>query len=442
MTDHLGDARRDLVFGGGEEHRQEALDDEVVQLLFGLGQVLRRLQRRDDGEVVADLRIVEDAFVRLDPAAVQHLLGVRQVVVAFLQHLQRAAYRIQIIFRQRARIGTRIGQYLVPFVQGLGQAQRVLGREAEAAVGLALQAGQVEQQRRQLGRRLGFLGDRAGLVAAGGHHRFGGGGAPQARIALLGVEFVLLECRVVPAAFVEAGGADEFGLHFPIVARHETANLFLALDHDGQCRRLNPADGGQEKAAALAVERGHRARAVDPDQPIGFGAAARGVGERLHVFVAAQPGEAVAYRGRRHRLEPEPHDRLLGFRVLDDVAENQLALAPRVAGVDQFGDVLALEQAAQDFQPGFAFCDRIEVKMRGNDGEISETPLAPLDFVFFRRGDFEQMADGRRYDVLVVFEVFVMLGKATENTHDVIRDRWLLGDDQGFGHERGLEINL
>ena len=37
--------------------------------------------------------------------------------------------------------------------------------------------------------------------------------------------------------------------------------------------------------------------------------------------------EAVADRRGRHRLQPEAPDRLVGVRVLDDIAEDQLALA-------------------------------------------------------------------------------------------------------------------
>ena len=50
------------------EHRQEALGDHVVELRFQLVQVLGRERGRDDGEVVRDLGVVEDALVRLDPA--------------------------------------------------------------------------------------------------------------------------------------------------------------------------------------------------------------------------------------------------------------------------------------------------------------------------------------------------------------------------------------
>jgi hypothetical protein len=50
-----------------------------------------------------------------------------------------------------ARIGTRVGEGFVTLVQALRQGQRGLGREAELAVGLALQAGQVKQAGAGLG---------------------------------------------------------------------------------------------------------------------------------------------------------------------------------------------------------------------------------------------------------------------------------------------------
>ena len=78
-----------------------------------------------------------------------------------------------IVLRQRARIGARIGQHLVPLVERLRERQRHARGEAEAAVGLALQAGQVVEQRRELRRRLGLLGGDAGLAVAGGDDRLG-----------------------------------------------------------------------------------------------------------------------------------------------------------------------------------------------------------------------------------------------------------------------------
>jgi hypothetical protein len=53
--------------------------------------------------------------------------------------------------------------------------------------------------------------------------------------------------------------------------------------------------------------------------------------------------EAFAYSGGRHGLQPEALDRLARLGVLHDVAEDQLALASGVAGVDQCSNILALE---------------------------------------------------------------------------------------------------
>jgi hypothetical protein len=65
-----------LEFGHREEDGDEAADDEVVDLLFDVGQAVRDGARRDDGEVVTDLLIVEDATAGgINPAATEGFLG-------------------------------------------------------------------------------------------------------------------------------------------------------------------------------------------------------------------------------------------------------------------------------------------------------------------------------------------------------------------------------
>ena len=72
------------ILGGGIEHREEAAHDQVVELLLRFVQMLRRLQRRNDREVVRDLAVVEDALVRLHPALLRICLanGAKLVRVA------------------------------------------------------------------------------------------------------------------------------------------------------------------------------------------------------------------------------------------------------------------------------------------------------------------------------------------------------------------------
>ena len=73
---------------------------------------------------------------------------------------------------------------------------------------------------------------------------------------------------------------------------------------------------------------------------------------------------------------------MLGLCVLNDVSENQLALASRVASVDKVIYVVALDQAQKYLQAGLAFSDRLQVKMGWNMRQLVECPFASLDFLF------------------------------------------------------------
>ena len=170
LFDH-GDPGGHHVFGRREEHGQEAPHDQVVDALLGVAEVPGHLQRRDDREVVADLGVVEDALVRPDPPVGLDLPRELGELRQLLELAEGVADGAHVVLGQRARVGPRVGEHLVLLVQRLRDRQRGLGREAEAAVGLALQAGEVEQRRRQLGGGLGLLGDHPGLAGAGAQRR-------------------------------------------------------------------------------------------------------------------------------------------------------------------------------------------------------------------------------------------------------------------------------
>gem|GEM_PF-2535188 len=338
-----------------------------------------------------------------------------------------------VVFRQIARIGTRIGQRLVPFIERLRQCQRGLGGKAETAVGFALQRGQVEQQRRQLRRRLALLFHRAVLAEAFLAQGLGALDIPQAfRLGVLVVQ--LGEFFVEPAAAVGAGNGGKFRLHFPIVARPEGADALFPLDQDGQRRRLHAADRRLVESAFLGVEGRHGARAIDADQPVCLGAAARGVCQRAHFLVRAQMGETLANGALRHRLQPEAADRLVGLGVLHQIAEDQFALTSRVAGIDEAVYVLALDQACQQLEAVFGLFDRVEREVRRNHRKMGERPFAALDLVLLRYGQLKQMADGRRQHVIVALEVFALLGEAAQRLGDVLGNGGLLCNDQLFAH--------
>ena len=75
--------------------------------------------------MVGYLGVVEDALVRVYPAVFKNgggMLGIRAFEIR-----QRFLDRANVVLGQAAGIGTRVGQYLVLFIQRLSQTQRVLG---------------------------------------------------------------------------------------------------------------------------------------------------------------------------------------------------------------------------------------------------------------------------------------------------------------------------
>ncbi len=384
--------------------------------------------------MVGDLGVVEDALVRLHPALLGDLVGERRVLV--WQGAHDLAHRAEVVLGQGACVGTRVGQHLVLLVQRLGELQGDAGGKAEAAVGLALQAGEVEQQRRQLRGGLGLLGHHARLAFALGADGLGLGLVPQAEGGGVLVALGLFELLVEPAPRVFAGGAAEARLELPVVARLELADAVLALHHHRQRRRLHAAHRGEVEAAGLGVERGHRARAVDADQPVRFGAADRGVAQALDVLRGAQVGEAVADRLCGHRLQPQALHRLLAAGMLGDEVEDQLAFAARVTGVDQAGDVLPLDQPGEQLEAVLCLLDRLDREVGRDHRQVGEGPLAALDLELLGHGELEKVADGRRQDVVVGLEVVLLFREAAQRTGDVLRDGRLFRDDQLLAHAR------
>src|SRR5439155_8816652 len=107
---------------------------------------------RNDCEMVADLSVIKNPLVRLYPIVVEHSASER-----VFEFRQCRFYRRDIIFRQRARIGTWISYGLVPLVQRLRDLQGALRGETEATVRFTLQAREIIQLRRDLRARLFFL---------------------------------------------------------------------------------------------------------------------------------------------------------------------------------------------------------------------------------------------------------------------------------------------
>ena len=140
------------------------------------------------------------------------------------------------------------------------------------------------------------------------------------------------------------------------------------------------------------------------------------------------------WRRGRHRLQPQPPDRLFGFGVLDDVAEDQFSFAAGVAGVDQLIDVFPLDQSGQDPQPAFGLLDGPEIEMRWNHRKTFEGPFATHGFDALGCDELEQMTDGGRHYELIVLVKIVLLLEASECLGDIASNGRLLCNDQGLAH--------
>ena len=121
--------------------------------------------------------------------------------------------------------------------------------------------------------------------------------------------------------------------------------------------------------------------------------------------------------------------------------EDQLALPPCVAGVDDAIDVVALQQLVDHVQLLLRLgVTRADVEFLRDDREVVHPPLLELLVVVLGRGQLEQVADGVRDDVLVALvELLVRVEAARERVDDVARDGRLFGDDQGLHAPQGTE---
>jgi hypothetical protein len=125
---------------------------------------------------------------------------------------------------------------------------------------------------------------------------------------------------------------------------------------------------------------------------------------------------------------------LPGLQVVHDLPEDQLALAPGVAGVDHVVHVLARQQLLDGPDPlALARLGPVPELLR-QDRKGVQGPTLVLLVDLFRGEQLEEMAHGEGDDVGVALEVAVVVLEVAEHRRDVAGHARLLGDDEGFGH--------
>src|SRR2546430_4056385 len=228
------------------------------------------------------------------------------------------------------------------------------------------------------------------------------------------------------------GGVDE-----PVRLRREGLDLALALDDHRQGGRLHASERDDAADPGTAAER-RGPGGVHADEPVRLAPGAGGLLEAAHLGARAQLLEAALDRLLRHRADPEPVDRLVDPGELVDVGEDQLALTPGVAGVDDAVDVLALHQLVDLLELLLRLrVARLELELLGQDREVVHPPALELLVVGLGVFQPDEMADGEGDDSVVGLPVAVLRGLegTRERVDDVPRNGRLFGDDERLGHE-------
>jgi len=124
--------------------------------------------------------------------------------------------------------------------------------------------------------------------------------------------------------------------------------------------------------------------------------------------------------------------RIESAEELEDLAEDQLALAPGVAGVHDRLDVLAREQLLDRADALRLALLLLQLELPRKDGERVERPALVLGVDVLGREQLDDVAHRERDDAVVRLPVAVVLGESAQRGDDVARDARLLRDDQRF----------
>ena len=269
--------------------------------------------------------------------------------------------------RQIPAVRSRVGQQLL-FIQGLRVVQRLLRGVAEQTVGVALERGQVVEPGRL-------------FPAFAGFHRYD----PCFLATAQGGDALRLRAILRALAFGREGAAVQ--PHMIIGGRLKRGDIRLALHQHGQRGGHHAPD-----VERPSIEQGKVAGGVDAHQPVRLCPAQGGLPQRIIVRGRLHLPQPLADGVFLHGGGPEPQDRLIAARQIIDEAEDELALAPRVAGVDDLENVGAAHEAFERFKlPGALFNDLVPPGP-WDDGQVLLPPSGVARIVTLRRGQFHQMS--------------------------------------------------
>src|SRR5262249_46034868 len=132
--------------------------------------------------------------------------------------------------------------------------------------------------------------------------------------------------------------------------------------------------------------------------------------------------------------QPEPPGGLArAAGELQDVAEDELALAAGVGGAD---DLLGrAEQPLDDGEllPGALVLDELESEVLGHDGQRLQGPALERRVVVLRLLQGDEVAEGPGHLVALALEIPLGPRGGVEEGGELAGDRWLLSKDNSHG---------
>ena len=135
-----------------------------------------------------------------------------------------------------------------------------------------------------------------------------------------------------------------------------------------------------------------------------------------------------------HRGNPQPFHGLLASCQLIDAAENQLALAPGVAGVHHLGHIRGIHQLFQHIKLFlFVFAHR-HLPVLGQDGKILIAPLGILGVIAVGVGQPSQMSHAPADPPAVPLQVAVLTGCCPNHGGQTLGNRGFLSNHEFISH--------
>ena len=195
----------------------------------------------------------------------------------------------------------------------------------------------------------------------------------------------------------------------------EQNDLAVPVGQQGQGGRLHPP-----YIQGSMVEDGEQAARVDADEPVRLLAAKSRLIQGIIVRTGVQVSKALPDCRVLHRRNPEAGERLGTSGSLIDQPENQLTLAPRVAGVDQFRHIGAIHQGTENVELGGLFLGHHIAEGVGQDGKVLIPPLLVAVVVGSRIRQPHQMPDAPGNQPAAALKIAIGPGCDTQGRRDTL----------------------